>query len=43
MTIDSDLIVSGILAQFGRGMIEQISKKMFKEFTDIVRQELAGG
>ncbi len=43
VTIESDLIVSGILAQFGRGMIEQISKKMFKEFTDIVRQELEGG
>ncbi len=43
VAIESDLIVSGILAQFGRGMIEQISKKMFKEFTDIVRQELEGG
>jgi len=40
VTVDSDLTVSGILAQFGRGMIEQVSKKMFKEFTDTVKQEL---
>ena len=40
VTIDSDLVVSGILAQFGRGMIEQISKKMFKEFNDVLKQEL---
>ncbi len=43
VTIEADLVVSGILAQFGRGMIEQISKKMFKEFTDVVKQELEGG
>ena len=40
VTVDADLTVSGILAQFGRGMIEQISAKMFKEFTEIVQREL---
>lgn len=40
VTVDADLIVSGILAQFGRGMIEQVSKKMFGDFTTAVKQEL---
>jgi len=42
VTVESDLKVSGILAQMGRGMIEQVSKKMFKEFTQKVRRELEG-
>ena len=40
VTVETDLTVSGILAQFGRGMIEQISKKMFTEFTEVMKQEL---
>jgi hypothetical protein len=40
VTVDSDLTVSGVLAQFGRGMIEQVSKKMFNEFTANVKREL---
>ncbi len=40
VTVETDLTVSGILAQFGRGMIEQISKKMFGEFTEVMKQEL---
>lgn len=40
VTVDADLTVSGILAQFGRGMIEQVSKKMFGDFTSAVKQEL---
>ena len=38
--METDLTVSGILAQFGRGMIEQISKKTFTEFTEVMKQEL---
>jgi len=40
VTVDADLTVTGILAQFGRGMIEQVSKKMFGEFTKAVKEEL---
>lgn len=40
VTVESDLTVSGVLAQFGRGMIEQVSKKMFNEFTANVKKEL---
>ena len=40
VTVETDLTVSGILAQFGRGMIEQISKKTFTEFTEVMKQEL---
>lgn len=42
VTVEADLKVSGILAQMGRGMIEQVSKKMFKEFSENVREELEG-
>ena len=40
VTIDADVTISGVLAQFGRGMIEQVSKKMFQEFTAAVKLEL---
>ena len=40
VTVEADLTVAGILAQFGRGMIEQVSRKMFGEFTEAVKQEL---
>lgn len=40
VAVESDLTVSGVLAQMGRGMIEQVSRKMFKDFTDNVKQEL---
>ena len=40
VTIEADLTVTGILAQFGRGMIEQVSKKMFQEFAQMVSKEL---
>jgi carbon monoxide dehydrogenase subunit G len=40
VTVDADVAISGVLAQFGRGMIEQVSKKMFKEFTAAVKAEL---
>jgi uncharacterized protein len=38
----SDLNVSGILAQMGRGMIEQVGDQIFQIFTDAARVELEG-
>lgn len=42
VTVVSDLNVTGILAQMGRGMIEQVSDQMFQIFTDAARVELEG-
>lgn len=36
----SEVNVTGILAQFGRGMIQDVSDQMFQKFTDAVRAEL---
>src|SRR6202165_3011080 len=33
--------VAGILAQFGRGMIQDVSDQMFQKFTEAMRAELA--
>ena len=40
VTVVADLTVTGILAQLGRGMMQHVSKKMFKEFTEVLGQEL---
>jgi len=40
VTVEADVTISGVLAQFGRGMIEQVSKKMFQEFAAAVQAEL---
>ena len=42
VSVEADVTITGVLAQFGRGMIEQVSKKMFGEFTAAVKQELEG-
>jgi hypothetical protein len=42
VTFVSDLNVSGILAQMGRGMIEQVGDQMFQIFADAARVELEG-
>jgi uncharacterized protein len=42
VTVVSDVNVSGILAQMGRGMIEQVSDQMFEIFTTAARVELEG-
>lgn len=42
VTVVSDLSVTGILAQMGRGMIEQVSEQMFQIFTEAARAELEG-
>jgi len=36
----SEVKIAGVLAQFGRGMIEQVSKKMFDQFVAAVKGEL---
>ena len=41
VTVDADLAVSGILAQLGRGMIQHVSKKMFRDFTQVLTKELS--
>ena len=40
VTVEADLSVTGILAQLGRGMMQHVSRKMFKEFTEVLGKEL---
>lgn len=40
VTVTSDLNLTGILAQFGRGMIQEVSNQMFRRFTEAVRTAL---
>jgi carbon monoxide dehydrogenase subunit G len=41
VTVVSDVNVMGVLAQFGRGMIQDVSDQLFQKFTDGMRRELA--
>ena len=41
MDSQSDLVISGKLAQFGSRMIEDVSKSMFRKFTDTFTARLA--
>ncbi len=41
VTIDSDVVVTGILAQMGRGMIQVVSKKMLQDFVGNLTKALA--
>lgn len=41
VTIGADIAVTGVLAQLGRGMIQHVSKKMIREFAEIVAREIA--
>ncbi len=41
VTVVSEVRVTGILAQFGRGMIQDVSDQMFQMFTEKMRAELA--
>jgi carbon monoxide dehydrogenase subunit G len=38
----ADLTVTGLLAQMGRGMIQDVSDQLFETFTDAVRAQLEG-
>jgi carbon monoxide dehydrogenase subunit G len=40
VSVVSETSVTGILAQFGRGMIQDVSNQMFQRFADAVRAEL---
>jgi carbon monoxide dehydrogenase subunit G len=40
VSVVSEVNVTGILAQFGRGMIQDVSNQMFQKFTEAVRAEL---
>lgn len=40
--VTSDVNVVGVLAQFGRGMIQDVSDQLFGKFTDCMRGELEG-
>jgi uncharacterized protein len=40
VTVVSDVNVFGILAQFGRGMIQDVSDQMFQKFSDAMRRQL---
>ncbi len=42
VTVVSEVSVTGILAQFGRGMIQDVSDHMFQQFTEAMRTELEG-
>jgi uncharacterized protein len=43
VTVSSDVNVVGVLAQFGRGMIQDVSDQMFRKFTEAVRRQLEVG
>lgn len=42
VNVVSEVNVTGILAQFGRGMIQDVSDQMFERFTGAVREALEG-
>jgi carbon monoxide dehydrogenase subunit G len=39
--VEAEIDVAGKIVQFGRGMIEGVSRQLFKQFADCVRTELA--
>jgi hypothetical protein len=40
VSVTSDVNVVGVLAQFGRGMIQDVSDQLFQKFTTAMRREL---
>jgi carbon monoxide dehydrogenase subunit G len=42
VTVVSDVNVVGVLAQFGRGMIQDVSDQLFVRFADCMRDQLEG-
>lgn len=42
VTVVSDVNVTGLLAQMGRGMIQDVSDELFEHFTTAMRDELEG-
>jgi carbon monoxide dehydrogenase subunit G len=42
VSIDTDLTITGAVAQYGRGMVGDISQRMTKEFADCLQAKIAG-
>lgn len=42
VTVDTDLKIVGKLAQFGSGMLQQVSEKLLGQFVDSLEAELSG-
>jgi hypothetical protein len=42
VTVVSQVNVTGIMAQFGRGLMQDVSNQMFERFTEAMRAELEG-
>ncbi len=42
VTVDTDLTLAGRIAQFGSGMIKEVSAKLLGQFVDCLEQRLAG-
>ena len=40
VTVNADIDLVGKIVQFGRGMIEEVSRQMFRQFSTCVRQQL---
>lgn len=40
VSVTSDVNVMGVLAQFGRGMIQDVSDQLFQKFSEAMRREL---
>jgi uncharacterized protein len=43
VTVDTDLKIVGKLAQFGSGMLQQVSEKLLSQFVDSLEAKLAAG
>jgi carbon monoxide dehydrogenase subunit G len=43
ITVTQDINVTGMLAQMGRGMIQDVGDQLFQRFTDAIRAQLEAG
>lgn len=43
VTVTSEVAISGILAQLGRGMVESVSNQIFQQFAAAMQQKLTAG
>ena len=41
--VDATIDIAGRVMQFGRGLVESVSRQLFKQFADAVRQTLEQG
>ncbi len=42
VSVDSEINLVGKIVQFGRGMIEEVSRQMFRQFATCVKSRLKG-